>query len=183
MRENVGSQGFGWYLVSKSSWSPPTFQRFSPEFSQQSTKSRKFHFQIAPFRKTPSRSWISARSLERNSVKIISVWIFSSDSKGKKGFILQRGFFGMVYLHTCSQIMEKTAAKTPCLQSFCFSKIVTYRSCQLTHIVHPHVTWDFLQFCSFTMAELRWKGVACVKIAWMIKKAYFSWRLWFVVSQ
>ena len=51
MRENVGSQGFWWYLVSKSSWSPPTFQRFSPEFWQQSTKSRKFQFQIAPFRK------------------------------------------------------------------------------------------------------------------------------------
>ena len=181
MRENVGFWRFLMVSRSKSSWSPPTFQRFSSEFSQQSTKSRKFSSKLLLSEKTKpqlDQCEISWKKLRENHFRLN--FQLRLQEKKKSSFSKEDFLDGV---STCSEIMKKNAAMLPRLQSFCSSNILTYRSCQLTYIEHPHVIWDFPQFCSFTMAELRWKWVWYVKIVWMIKKAYLRWKWWLVTTR
>ena len=164
MQENVGFWRVLMVSRSKSSWSPPTFQRFSPEFWQQRHEVPKISL--------PNRSFPKKTKPQLDQCEIS--WKKLRENHFRLNFQLQLKEFSV----TCSQpkSWKKTAALLPRLESFCFSNSLTYRSCQLTHIVHLHVIRDFLQICSFTMAELRWKGCWCVKIVWMIKKAYFRFR-------
>ena len=152
MQENVFFWRFLMVSRSKSSWSPPTFQRFGPEFSQQSTKSRTFQFQIVFF------PWeTNATKFFQSEISFSSVYRFPIEFQLQQFGILLKIFGWCIYMFLNHQNRNNAFTEFSFLQSS------TYRSCQLTHIVHLHVIRDFPQFCSFTMAELRWKWVWCVK--------------------
>ena len=98
-------------------------------------------------------SFSSVRSLFPPFIVSVFRLNFSSNNSQEKKGSFSCGFFGW-----CIYMFLNHQNRSNAFTEFWFLQSSTYRSCQLTHIVHLHVTWDFLQICSFTMAELRWKG-------------------------
>ena len=107
---------------------------------------------------------------------------FSAPTQGKKGFILQRGFFGWcIYIHVpkCLKNRSNASAFTEFLflQNFDLSKlpIDSYRAspCDLGFSANLLLHYGWIEV----------EGVWCVKIAWMIKKAYFRWKWWLVTTR
>ena len=118
MQENMGSEGFGWYLVSKSSWSPPTFQRFSPEFSQQtkSLLSEKHQAAVGSVRDL----------LKETPWKSFPLEFSAPTPREKKGSFSKEDFLGWcIYMFPN---FSKTAAMLPRFPNFFSSNILTYRS-------------------------------------------------------
>ena len=182
MHENVVFWRFLMVSRSKSSWSPPTFQRFSPEFSQQSTKSRKFQFQIVPFRKNQAAVGSVRDLLKETPWKSLPFEFSAPTPREKRVHSPKRIFWDGVstYMFLNHEKTRSNASAFPkflFLQHFDLSKlpIDSYRAspCDsgFSTILLLHYGW------------IEVEGVWCVKIVWMIKKAYFRWRWWLVTTQ
>ena len=167
---------------SKSSWSSPTFQRFSPELSQQSTKSRKFQFQIAFSVRNKWNQVGSVWDLLKETPWKSFPLEFSAPTQEEKRVHFPRRVFGWcIYIH----VPKSWKNPQQCLR---VSKIFVPPTFWLIEVANWLIScismWLGIFYNSAPSLWLNWGGRGwCVKIAWMIKKAYFRWRLWFVVSQ
>ena len=178
MQENVGFWRLLMVSRSKSSWSPPTFQRFSPELSQQSTKSRKFQFQIAFSVRNKWNQVGSVWDLLKETPWKSFPLEFSAPTQEEKGFIFQGGFLDGVSTYMFLN-HEKTRSNASAFTEFSF-----LQNCDLSKLpIDPHRAPPCDLGFSTLLLHYGWievEGVWCVKIVWMIKNAYFRWRRWLV---
>ena len=184
----MGSQGFGWYLGRRVHDLPRLSRDLVPNFHNKARSPENFSSKLPLSEKNQAGCFLFC-PWETRATKLDQPWKpfpfeFSAPTpREKKGSFSQEDFLDGV--STCSQIFQKPQ------QCFRVYRVFVPPTLWLFEVANWLISCISMWFGIFrnsaplwlNLAELRWKGVACVKIAWMIKKAYFSWRLWFVISQ